>query len=115
MWPDISNVVERCDTYDLLQYATIAITGYSNTGYEAMSIGVPTLIVNVGPYQELYRGCGVDIYDLDNLAEEAAEIIVGNYDKVGLKAWLDNHYYSDGRSTIRIADRVETLGGEWGL
>lgn len=115
IWPDVNSrhIVDTGDPYYLIERAAIVIIGYSSTGYEAMSIGIPTLLLNISNYQELYKDCGVDIYDVDKLSNTALDIINDNYDKIKLQTWMDNHYYCDGKSSSRIVDKLEELYNEY--
>lgn len=113
IWSDVSSdmIFEKGNSYELLQYSALSITGNSSTGYESMALGIPTLLLNIAGDQSLYKGCGVDIYDSGQLSCRALDVINGNYDKVGLQCWRDNHYYCDGNSSSRIVDRLEVLYG----
>lgn len=106
---DSRHIVDTGDPYYLIERAAIVIAGFSNTGYESMSIGVPVLMINVGPYSEFYSDCGVDISELEDISDTALDIINGNYDKIKLECWMNNHYYCDGYSSSRIVDRLEEL------
>jgi len=110
--PGSSNVELRYkdDPYSLMQRSRLVVTAFSNTGYEAMIMGIPVLIVNISECPELYRDCGVDIYDVEDIKRSATNVLYGYYDTDKRDRWLhDQIYLNDGKASVRAADVIEGM------
>ena len=95
------------DPYELMQNSALVITAFSNTGYEAMIMGIPVVILNISEEQDFYRGCGVDIYSTDDLPD-MVEYAMRDKSYTSLIEWEGRQYHTnDGRASNRAANCIE--------
>lgn len=98
------------DAYELMRHSALVVTASSNTGYEAMIMGIPAVVLNIGESQHWYRNCGVDVYSVDELRPMYDRILAGTYDTEALSSWQVGQYYiNDGLASSRAADMVEGI------
>lgn len=103
------HISEFDDPYELMLDSACIVTGFSNTGFEAMYMGIPAVLINITGDTAFYNGCGIDVYHPDEI--EPMVLSVLNKDP-GLypttRSWLLDQVTTIGNgASRRTADLIE--------
>lgn len=109
------SILTNVNPYELMVDASLVVTSWSNTGYEAMLLNRPTLIVDVGKITDLYAGCGTIVEAKYPMGKAIASALLMDYVRGPLyPTWFEDQLYKvDGHTAERAADNIEEFMGNY--